>query len=243
MRFVLALHDVWPGNAALAADYLRRLRSWGARNIALLVVPAYHGAPPMDADAGFIAWLREESGRGVELFLHGHHHKMGELIGDGAAAAPRSAWGRFVNRRLVEREAEFSGLPRAARARLLAEGLAIWRRTGLPLAGFVAPTWHGAPDADDLRAQGIALWETRFRLLHLPTGRSRMLPPLAWDLSRGDARLFGGRLWLEALLRAPLLKVALHPGDLESPHAPRILERVIAAGTGIGYGDLFGGGE
>lgn len=240
MRFLLALHDVWPGNFPLAADYVARLRSLGARRIALLVVPAYHGAPAMDASPEFLAWLREESGRGTELFLHGHHHWMGELAHPGAFQARRSAWGRFVNRH-VENEAEFCGLPRAVQASILSEGMLAWRRAGLPLAGFVAPTWHGAPAASNMRAEGIALWETRFRLHHLPTARARIAPPLAWGRSgpASSPRLIGGSAWLAALLRAPLMKVALHPGDLDGGDTEAILARVFAAGANVGYGEAF----
>jgi predicted deacetylase len=263
MRFLLAIHDVWPGNFPLVAGYLARLRSLGARRIALLAVPAYHGAPPMDRDAEFIAWLREEAMRGTELFLHGHRHLMGELRGGELRGggtdegdprdiatpgrAPdlprRNAWGRFVNRSLVEREAEFCGLPRAERARLFAAGMEVWKRTGLPLSGFVAPTWHGAPPREEMRAAGIPLWETRFRLVHLPTGRSAFVPPLAWGRSRatGEITLAGGRAWRAALMRMPLLKVALHPGDLESEGAERVVAGMFPAGVNVGYAEIFGG--
>jgi uncharacterized protein len=240
MRFLLAIHDVWPGNFPLVAGYLARLRSLGARRCALLAVPAYHGAPPMDGHAEFMAWLREESVRGTELFLHGYHHWMGELAG---ANAPRSLWGRFVNRRLVEREAEFCGLPRAERARIFGAGMEVWRRAGLPLSGFVAPTWHGAPAREEMRAAGIALWETRFRLAHLPTGRAAFVPPLAWGRSRsnGDITLTGGEAWRRASLRMPLLKVALHPGDLDAgTGAEGVLARLFPAGENVGYAEVFG---
>lgn len=245
MRFLLALHDVWPGNRALAAGYLARLRALGARRLALLAVPAFHGAPEMDGDPAFIAWLKEEHARGTELFLHGYHHWMGELALGTAFGARRSAWGRFVNRTLVDREAEFSGLPGPAKARLLADGLETWRRTGLPLSGFVAPTWHGAPDPERMRAGGIALWETRFRLHHLPTSRARFVPPLAWGRPAPSAepRLMGGEAWLAALLRLPLMKVALHPGDFDSAGTEKTLARVFAAGSNIGYGEVFQGAE
>jgi predicted deacetylase len=189
----------------------------------------------MDANAELIAWLREESARGTELFLHGHRHLMGE-------GARRNAWGRFVNRHLVEREAEFCGLPRVERARLLGAGMEVWRRTGLPLSGFVAPTWHGAPAREDLRAAGIALWETRFGLVHLPTGSRAFVPPLAWGRSRaGELTLTGGKAWLAAMLRMPLLKVALHPGDFESGGAEGVVAPLFSAGGNVGYAEVFGG--
>src|SRR6187549_3804509 len=111
MRFLLSIHDVWPGNADLVSDYLARLRSLGARKAALLVVPAYHGRTGMEEDPGFLAWLRRENAEGTELFLHGYRHKMSELMSEPAdgrgpdSRRPeirRSAWGRFVNRKLVE---------------------------------------------------------------------------------------------------------------------------------------------
>ena len=64
MRFLLAIHDVWPGNFPLVAGYVEVLRSLGARRIALLAVPSFHGAPLMDANAEFLAWLRAESALG-----------------------------------------------------------------------------------------------------------------------------------------------------------------------------------
>ena len=241
MRFLLAIHDVWPGNFPLVAGYLERLRSLGARRVALLAVPAFHGGPSMDASAEFTAWLREEAGRGSELFLHGYYHWMGELAEGDAFHGRRNAWGRFVNRRLVDREAEFSGLPRAAQSRILEDGLKVWERTGLPLTGFVAPTWHGAPAVSRLREAGIALWETRLRLHDLRAGRSRFVPPLAWNLGTptGEPKLFGGRPWLAAMLRTPLMKVALHPGDFEGAGTEKALEKVFAAGRNVAYGEIF----
>lgn len=236
MRFLLAIHDVWPGNFQLVAGYLARLRSLGARRFALLAVPAYHGAPAMDGNREFIDWMREESQRGTELFLHGWHHLMDPGLS-------RSAWGRFVNRRLVEREAEFCGLPRAERTRIFGEGLEVWRRTDLPLAGFVAPTWHGSPPREDMLAAGIPLWETRFRLHHLASGRSASVPPLAWGQNPGTGKvtLMGGEAWLSVLRRIPLIKVALHPGDLEAGSgAEGVLAGLFPAGENVGYADVFG---
>jgi hypothetical protein len=125
--------------------------------------------------------------------------------------------------------------------RVLQLGLESWGRTGLPLAGFVAPTWHGSPPAAALREYGLGLWETRFRLHRLSDGESRFAPPIAWDLSSPEApRLFGGGLWLNGLKRLPLIKVAIHPGDFEGPGTLPVLERVFAAGSSIAYTDAFG---
>jgi hypothetical protein len=241
MRFLLSIHDVWPGNFPLVAGYADRLRTLGAGHLALLVVPAYHGQPEMDGHSEFVGWLREESARGTELFLHGYRHWMAELAEGPAYRGRRTAWGRWVNGSLVDKEAEFCGLERPERERLLDLGLASFIRADLPLAGFVAPTWHGAPPTARMRARGIPLWESRFAVRRLSDGAGRLVPPLAWspDAANGGPRLLGGSAWLGAMLSLPCIKVALHPGDLEGKDSLPVLERVIARGTNIRYADLF----
>jgi predicted deacetylase len=241
MRFLLSLHDVWPGNYPLAAGYLARLRSLGARRIGLLVVPAFHGHGEMNQSGEFLAWLRQESASGTELFLHGYHHRMIELVEGPGYRGGRSAFGRWVNRHLVSQEAEFCGLPRAESDRLLDLGLESWRRAGLPLTGFVAPTWHGSPGPETLRERGVEFRETRFRVQRMADGASRLAPPLAWDLSQGSRGpvLFGGRIWLRTAMRFPVLKVAIHPGDLEGRETLGMLESLFRSGANIGYRELF----
>ncbi|MEO6096176.1 MAG: DUF2334 domain-containing protein [Fibrobacteria bacterium] len=247
MRFLLSIHDVWPGNRVLVSGYLERLRSLGAARIALLVVPAYHGRQAMESDPEFLTWLRLENTRGTELFLHGYYHKMIEVVpgADGSVERIRSAWGRFINRKLVAQEAEFCGLSESAAGRLLDLGLEAWERAGLARTGFVAPTWHGSPPARRLREAGLGLWETRFHLRRLSDGASRFVPALAWDLSapQGNPRLYGGGWWLRLLTALPLIKVAIHPGDFESPGTEAVLRRVFSAGTNISYADVFAHGS
>jgi hypothetical protein len=88
----------------------------------------------------------------------------------------------------------------------------------------------------------MALWETRFGLVHLPSGRAVFAPPLAWGRSRGKGEpvLTGGKAWFEALRRMPLLKVALHPGDLDAGGAEGVLARVLSAGENVAYAEVFG---
>ncbi len=194
----------------------------------------------MDQSPDFLAWLRQESAEGTELFLHGYHHLMIESAAPGTYLGGRSAYGRWVNRTLVSREAEFCGLPGGKSDGLLDLGLECWRRTGLPLTGFVAPTWHGSPSPESLRARGLELWETRFKVERLADRVSRFVPPLAWDLSRGNGpELFGGRAWLRAALALPVIKVAIHPGDLEGERTRAILESIFRSGRNISYRELF----
>lgn len=239
MRFLLSIHDVRPGNFALVEGHLRRLRALGARRPALLVVPEYHGREPMGAHPEFLAWLREKAGAGAEILLHGFRHLAAERLPGPGDDRARTRWGRWVNAALVGGEAEFCGLPAPAADELLARGASAFRAAGFPAWGFVAPTWHGSPPRAALAAHGFVLRESRCFLTHLPTGRSRFAPPLAWDRPGPGARLVGGPAWLAAALRLPLIKVALHPGDLESANAASAVARVIARGRECAYAEVF----
>ena len=251
MRFLLSIHDVWPGNFQVVEEYLASLRALGAGPVALLVVPEYHGSQSIDKHGAFLAWLREKSAAGSEIFLHGLRHWTPERAGAAGFSGRRSLWGKWVNRRLVDGEAEFCGLPGPERDRLLGEGLEVFRRAGIAETGFVAPTWHGSPDRETLRQKGIRFWETRFFVHCLPLGKARFAPPLAWipsppgatkgtpGAAKGGSRLSGGAAWLETVLRFPLIKIAIHPGDLEGGDAASILERVIRAGRSAAYRDIF----
>ncbi len=240
MRFLLSIHDVWPGNYPLIADYLRRLRSLGAVKVALLVVPRFHDQKPIEDQANFLEWLREERVTGSEILLHGYRHWMPEQAEGKAFKGHRTTWGRWVNRRLVGQEAEFCGLSLPERIHLLDQGVVAFKKCDLPCLGFVAPTWFGAPPVSALLDHGFQILETRFRIHHFETNRSVFVPPLAWDLSlSNEPKLIGGALWLEALLRLPWIKVAIHPGDFAASSTPFILEKIFKQGLSSAYQDLF----
>jgi predicted deacetylase len=238
MRYLLSIHDVWPGNFSLVEDYWKRLRSLGMGPAALLVVPQYHGSRPMAQEKEFLSWLAEKRASGSEIFLHGFRHLTAERITGAALLTRRSAWGRWINNRWVGHEAEFCGLGLADREGLLASGLAAFG-DAVPLSGFVAPTWHGSPPRAQLARSGLSLWETRFRLHHLPSGKSRFTAPLAWERTAAESRLSGGRPWLDFSLRLPWVKVAIHPGDLQGREPFDALERVAAAGGPSTYEGVF----
>lgn len=238
MRYLLSIHDVWPGNVSLVEDHWRRLRSLGMGSAALLVVPEYHGARSIHADREFLAWLESKRAEGSEILLHGFRHRMAEAVSGASLTRRRSTWGRWVNAR-ENREAEFCGLARADRESLLARGAEAFALAGLPLSGFVAPTWHGAPPRRALEAAGFGLWETRVRLQDLHSGKARFAPPLAWTKAGNGAVLFGGNAWLNVARKLPLIKVAIHPGDMESEGIFAELETIRSAGMPIPYAAVF----
>lgn len=243
MRFLLSIHDVWPGNLPVVEAHWQRLRSLGAGPAALLVVPLYHGLRPIEDEPGFLAWLREKAASGSEILLHGFRHLAQERLRESGNGFRRAAWGRWINRSLVGWEAELCGLPDGAKRDLVRRGGESFRRAGLPLLGFVAPTWHGTPSRAILREEGFRIRETRLAVQDLASGQSRFAPPVAWMARPGGqgVRLPGGRAALAALVKLPLIKVAVHPGDLDDAEAVRALERVAASGSPVSYAGLFSG--
>jgi predicted deacetylase len=244
MRFLLSIHDVWPGNLEVVEAHWRRLLALGAGPAALLVVPEYHGRRSIGDEPDFLAWLREKAAEGSDILLHGFRHLAQERLEGASGPVRRAAWGRWINRGLVGGEAEFCGLDDKAKRDLVRRGSECFRRAGLPLLGFVAPTWHGTPSAALLGGEGFRIRETRLAVQDLAGGKTRFAPPLAWMARPGTREVFlpGGRSALAALLRLPLVKVAIHPGDLESAEVVRAVERVAASGTPVAYASLFRGG-
>jgi len=245
MRFLTSIHDVWPGNFSLVANYLQTLRSLGIESIALLVVPKYHGKESMSKNAEFLTWLSGEAKRGTEIFLHGYHHLKPELI-ESHLNLRRSSIGIWVNQRFVNYEAEFLGLPDQEKSKILQLGLNEFARAmelvgnAINPIGFVPPTWFGCPSVEMMKKNKLAILETRFFIKNFLTQQSKFVPPLAWAKSKqNNFRLIGGSLWLELLLPMPLIKIAIHPGDFEDPQTLKTIRKVISCGSAIQYQKCF----
>jgi predicted deacetylase len=206
---LVTIHDVTPAWAAEVSTLWHLCRARGVLP-GLLVVPQWHGKTAMERDADFIAWLREAQRAGAEIFLHGERHDEVDL--------PRTfmdecrAWGRTA------REGEFLTLDRAAAAARIARGLARFAALGLHPIGFVPPAWLAREEGFAAAADaGLAVSEDDTGIRLLQEGRRLASPVVRWS-GRGAVRAQGSALVASArwtLQRhAPIVRVALHPGDL-----------------------------
>lgn len=212
MSLLVSIHDVTP---ALARGVETLWSLCAARQIrpALLVVPDWHGGWPLEAHAGFVAWLRARAAEGAEIVLHGERHDEVGLprnLGDALRA-----WGR------TRREGEFLTLDEpAARARV-ERGRARLRGLGLEPVGFVPPAWL-ARDAGHraVGAMGLRFSEDDRSILLFPSGRRLASPVIRWS-ARSPARAWGSVVVARARWvlqgRAALPRIALHPQDLDHP--------------------------
>ena len=225
---LVTIHDVTP---ALQERVKRLWALCADRGIVpgLYVVPDWHGGSPIEGDAAFAQWLRDRAGDGAELFLHGERHDEVGL--------PRTwrdelrAFGR------TNKEGEFLTLDYdAARARI-DRGVARLRALGLTPIGFVPPAWlakqatHAA-----VRDAGLAVSESDSAIFVHAVGVTIASPVLRWS-ARGAFRSYGSVLqerirWLTQR-RTPVMRIALHPADLDHPAVERNIHAALDAWTRV----------
>jgi predicted deacetylase len=197
----------------------------------LLVVPDWHGGWPIEQDARCVDWVRARAAEGAEIFLHGERHdEVGSprALGDTLRAVGRT-----------NREGEFLTLGYdAARARI-DRGLVRLRALGLDPIGFVPPAWLARPDTHRaVRDAGLAVSEDDGTIYAFRAGRTVVSPVVRWS-SRGAARAYGSLL--QAKLRWMLqrgnsvVRIALHPADLDHPATAASVERTLDLWVGA-YG-------
>lgn len=213
---LVTIHDVTP---TLQARVKTLWALCAERGIVpgLYVVPDWHGGSPIEGDAAFVQWLRDRAADGAEIFLHGERHDEVGL--------PRS-WQdelRAVGR--TNREGEFLTLDYdAARARI-DRGIGRLQAIGLAPIGFVPPAWlaKGATH-DAVRDAGLAVSESDSAIFVHARRAVIASPVLRWS-ARGAFRSYGSVLQERIRWRTqrgmPVMRIALHPADLDHPAVER----------------------
>lgn len=224
-RVVVSVHDVCAASRPAVANTLAALDARGIRARSLLVIPT-------DLDAVTGAWLRARAAAGDEVVLHGLHHRR---LPDQCELRGLDA---LRNRVLARGAGEFLGLSFAEARERVTTGLALLAGHGLTPTGFIAPAWLYGPDAAEaVRACGLRYLVTQLRVRDLRRGRDTW----SYGLSNrpGPAKDdYGGRLLNTLILGAeaplPLLRIALHPADLDFcrpfDYTLRVLDRLLDAG-------------
>ncbi len=238
MSVLLSIHDVTPRWREHVDALWALCRARGATP-ALLVVPQWHGAWPLEAHPDYVAWVRDRAAEGAELFLHGERHD--EVGSPRAVGDAVRAFGR------TNREGEFLTLDHDAAHARIGRGLARFAALGLAPIGFVPPAWlmrDGTRTAS--AAHGLRVLEDDGAVYLLREGRRLASPVLRWS-GRTDLRARGSALqaaWRWRTQRAaPHFRIALHPMDLEHPITRRSVEdeldRWLAHRPAVPYASLL----
>lgn len=241
MTVLVSLHDVAPPFARQLHELWTLCLVRGVRP-ALLVVPSWHDAHPLERNARFVDWLFARVDQGARVFLHGERHdEVGATrgVGDGWRALGRTA-----------REGEFLTLGYAEASARIGRGLEVLARCGLSPIGFVPPAWL-AREATRAAARdaGLALYEDARRIHWLREGRAVRAPAVRWSARarwRADVSALVAEARWVTQRGSPLVRLALHPTDIDDAVTRRSLERSLdqwlAAHGGDGYGGLLAPG-
>ncbi len=215
---IVSIHDVSPHTRAECEEIFAQLAQLGLKTCTWLVVPDYHRRGHIRDDADFCAWLCAIEGAGHEIVIHGYHHQRERRAND-------SLLDRLVTRIYTADEGEFYDLERDRARVLVQRALEEFREIGLKPEGFIAPAWLlSAPAEEALKDAGFQ-YTTRLRHVRdLHSGRTSDSQSLVWS-TRSWWRRVVSVLWNRALFRRladhPLMRIAIHPGDIRHPRVWR----------------------
>ena len=209
MAVHVSIHDVspaWQPEIDLALEYASKI---GVRP-ALLVVPNFHGAWPLDAHPEFCARLRGLQEAGHEVYLHGFFHKSRET------ARRDLAW-VYAQKIVSGGEAEFRDLSQPEAEARLTEGEEMLKRAGLRTSGFIAPAWAMHDWLLPILARrGYAFTEDHLHVYD-PTSNKKRTSVVLNFASRTPGRLISSVAWcrIAKYARAAVpARIAIHPADM-----------------------------
>lgn len=210
---IVSFHDLHPGSRAACQRFLDLAAEAGVPHLSLLVVPRWHGGPPFDRDPDFVAWLRQLAAAGHDLCLHGNTHVVDEIRGGPIA--------RLMARFYTNREGEFYQLTQNEATTKLEDGLERFGCSNLPVHGFTAPAWLLSPPARDaLQERGFHYNTLYGKVELLQEDHPIAAPTLVFSCRSAWRRIvsrYWTRYWMRVHAGAPVLRLAVHPCDLEHP--------------------------
>jgi hypothetical protein len=222
---IVSLHDVSPHTRAECEEIAAQLAQLGLKTWTWLVVPDHHYRGHIREDADFCAWLGELEGAGHEIVIHGYHHHRERREND-------SLIDRLITRLYTADEGEFYDLDHDRALALVQRAIEEFREIGLRPEGFIAPAWLLSPGAEQALKEAGLQYTTRLRHVHdLHTGRAYGSQSLVWSSRSGWRRALSVP-WNRALFRRladnPLMRIAIHPGDVRHSRVWRAIGRCIS---------------
>lgn len=212
----VVLHDVAPQTWDAYRPFVDFADRLGVP-LTLLVVPDFHHGGDLRRHPRFVNAMDARLARGDEIALHGYFHADElPLRGDPVD---------FFMRRVYTREAEFYRLDTTAAGQRLQRGLELFAGLGWHASGFVAPAWLPGPGTRAaLRGSPLRYTSTAQTLIDLPSNRAHKAPGLVWSARSRWRRAVSERVNLALLQHhraAPLLRLGLHPVDMQHAAARR----------------------
>ncbi len=228
-RLILSLHDFHPGSRHQIEEQVEFCLSRCPGHLSILVVPQYHHGISVEDSQESLAFLNKCEAAGHDLAIHGYFHDR-----QGLPAASRF-WTQWYS----ANEAEFFSLPSDEAAQRIAAAKELWVRQGWRARGFVAPGWLYSSTLDrELREMGFRYTCTLRDVIHFPQGKRERAWAGTYSLRsawrRGLARAWHP-LWKSRWGRESVVRLSLHPKDLEVPFVRRQLGVFLDELAGRGY--------
>ncbi len=221
---VVSIHDVSPLTFPQVERILTELDAMGVRGCSLLVVPNHHRRAHFLDDPQFCFWLQKRAALGDEIVIHGYVHlrerKQEETLTT-----------KLATRVYTANEGEFFDIQGADALRLVSQARQEFKKLKIDPRGFIAPAWllsEGGERA--LKALGIAYTTRLGSLEDIETGASYASQSLVWSvrsLWRRLASLCWNPVLYERLRRNPLLRIGIHPPDIDHPAVWRQILKLI----------------
>lgn len=226
-QLALSVHDVTPHHFERLKRAHALFQDWGVGSrYSMLVVPDFWSRWPLQDYPDFTQWLKARVDEGVEIILHGYSHfdqtRHPSLIT------------RWKARALTNREGEFLGLSQQEATRRLCLGKQqLESLFDQKIGGFVAPAWlYSAGTHRALQALDFRFAEDHWRVWSPTCGKTLGRSPVLSYASRTPARLWSSILWsrLSTLVLRPagLVRLAVHPHDLDQSRLVEEIHRALA---------------
>ena len=229
-ELVVSIHDVHPSSFAVVREQIAVCESLGVSRFSILVVPNFHGKEPFDVCEDLVTWLRTREHSGDEIVVHGFYH-----LNTGGISSPSRL---FWNRIYTMNEAEFLSLSfDTARSRIEA-GRQLLLNAGLHPVGFVAPAWLMNRDITRALFEMGFLYTNTINRLITASGQTIHSQSLCYS-ARSEWRRRGSLVWNAFLWWLKegddLLRLSLHPGDLQHNSLREQILRILGHAIDVKY--------
>jgi predicted deacetylase len=231
---IVSLHDAHPGSHTAIAEQIALLAGYGITRSSILVVPEFHHEGSVTRDSAFCDAVSAWQTAGHEIVLHGYFHDRKE--------SPRETLSTlFWTRLYTNREAEFLDLPLDLARQRLEQGRALFESLGWRATGFVAPAWLMAEGLPNLLAEMKFSYTTRVgEIIPLLPGTNRVVSSQSLCYStRAAWRRVASGVWNKQLFgrlrETNLIRLSLHPHDLEFPLMRRQIDQILRASLKRGF--------
>ncbi len=209
----VSFHDLAPHSETICEQFLEDLNKLGIEQISLLLVPDWHGEEPIERYPAFIRWARYLRKQGHEIVLHGYSHRADQIRGNWYSQA--------IGRYYTAGEGEFQTLDYPEAKDKITRGKQMFDAAELPVEGFIAPAWLLSKDARQaVRDDGFLYTTYLMEIEILDREKKTYAPTIVFSSRSGWRRwisLIWTRIWFFLNRNEEILRLAVHPIDLEYP--------------------------